>query len=193
MSARQAASGLYRVLLPIGAFALLSAAAAGCSDNDACSGRKETCLSLSLSGSDGVSKVDQVQVFVSRQAKPLSPVDALSEPRDLPFKVAILWPDGAASLHVRTFLQGKLNGLTPEITLDLRNGAHERRKLSLFPPIVGTDLPDMAGNPPPRPDMTSPRDMATPADMATPEDMTTPADMPMPPADMPADMPPTLR
>ena len=176
------APSLRRWLLP--ALCALSAAAAGCSDNDACSGRKETCLSLSLSGAEGVGKVDQVQVFVSRQAKPLSPVDALGEPRDLPFKVAILWPDGPASVHVRAFLQGTLSGLTPEITLDLRNGAHDKRKLTLFPPIVGTDLPDMAGNPP-RPDMASPRDMATPADMASPADMAPPDDMTPPPTDLP--------
>jgi hypothetical protein len=191
MSKKAQAPSRRRIFLPVAAAAVLTVAS-GCSDNDACSGRKETCLSLSLTGAEGVDKVDQVQAFVSRMPKPLSPVDALGEPRALPFKVAILWPDGAASVHLRAFLQGKLIALTPEITLDLRNGVHERRKLTLFPPIVGTELPDMAGGTPPR-DMATPRDLATPpADMATPEDMTTPVDMPQSDLPMP-DMAPTLR
>ena len=178
----------------LAALGLLSMAGAGCTDNDACKGRRETCLSISLSGAEGLDKVDQVQVYVSRQAKPLSPVDALGEPRSLPFKLAVLWPDGPATMYVRTFLQGKLNGLTAEISLDLRNGAHEKRKLTVFPPIFGIDLPDMAGPPPPRADMAMPRDMATPMDMATPVDMADdmpapPTDLPMPPVDLPP--PPT--
>lgn len=159
----------------------LGIAGLGCSsDNDACSGRSETCLSLTLSGSDGVSKADQVQVFVARKPKTGSPVEALSEPRELPFKIAVLWPDGPATLHVRTFLQGQLNGLSPEISLDLRNGAHEKRKLTLYSPLQGTGLPDMAGGTPP--DLSTPRDMASPPDLSDPPmpaDMST-ADMPAP-------------
>lgn len=184
-----------RACVLIGAALAVGTAAAGCSgDNDACSGRSETCLSLTLSGADGVAKVDQVQVYVARKAKTSSPVEALSEPRELPFKVALLWPDGPATLHVRTFLQGQLNGLTPEISLDLRNGTHDKRKLTLYPPLTGTGLPDLGMTPPP--DMTSPRDMANPADMATPPDMDppdmdppdmspdmSPADLPAPPSD----------
>lgn len=162
----------------------LSIAGLGCgSDNDACKGRTETCLSLTLSGSDGLTKADQVQVYVARKPKTGSPVEALSEPRELPFKIAVLWPDGPATLHVRTYLQGQLNGLSPEISLDLRNGAHDKRKLTLFPPISGSPLPDMSGGV--LPDMTSPRDMANPPDLADPPpDLSPPADMS--PPDMPA-------
>ena len=88
-------SRLHRACLLSGAGLALLSAALGCgSDNDACNGRSETCLSLTLSGSDGVAKADQVQVYVARKAKTQNPVEALSEPRELPFKIAVLWPDG---------------------------------------------------------------------------------------------------
>lgn len=172
--------------------------AAGCADDDACKGRGETCLSLTLSGSDGVVKVDQVQVYLSRKEKPASPLMALSDPRELPFKVAVLWPDGPGTIYLRTYLGGQLNGLTPELSMDLRNGQHERRKLTLFSPLSGTGPVDMAGGPPPR-DMSSPRDMTSPADMTDPADMANPVDMGSVPDSGPPDMPmmlpdmPTLR
>ncbi len=173
-------SRLHRACLLSGAGLALLSAALGCgSDNDACNGRSETCLSLTLSGSDGVAKADQVQVYVARKAKTQNPVEALSEPRELPFKIAVLWPDGPATLHVRTYFRGQLNGLSPEISLDLRNGAHEKRKLTVYSPISGSPLPDV-----PTLDMAVPRDMASPPDMTTPADMTAPTDMDT--SDMPA-------
>jgi hypothetical protein len=164
---------------------LLGVSAPGCSDSDACKGRSETCISLTLSGADGVTQADQLEVQVLRQPKPEMPMVPLGEPRPLPFKVAVLWPDGPGTLSVRSYLQGKLNGVTAELALDLRNGAHDQRKLTLFPPLVGMPLGDLGGTPP--------RDMAAPpADMtAPPADMTSPpADMTSPPVDMtsPADM-----
>lgn len=183
LTLRSAGRSLRRSLLLGCAGLALTAGALGCGiDNDACKGRTETCLSLSLSGSDGVTKADQVQVFVARKPTAANPVEALSEPRELPFKIAVLWPDGPATLHVRTFLDGQLNGLSPEISLDLRNGAHEKRKLTLYAPILGSPLPDMSGGV--LPDMTTPRDMANPPDLADPPDLGTPPDMASP--DMPA-------
>ena len=80
-----------------------------------------------------------------------------------------------------------------------RNGAHDKRKLTLYPPLSGTPLGDLGGTPPPRDMATHPPDMSTqPADMSTqPADMSTQPDMAAPPPDMamtsdmtdPADMP----
>jgi hypothetical protein len=144
-------------------------AAAGCADSDACKGRSETCLSLTLSGSDGVTSVDQLQLQFMRKPKPDLPMMALGTPQELPFKVAVLWPDGPATLSVRALLSGQLVGVSPEFALDLRNGQHQQRKLTLYPPLPGT-VADLGGT---RPDLSSnPKDLATtPPDLAEVPDM----------------------
>jgi hypothetical protein len=155
-----------RLALP----ALLASALAGCADQDACKGRSETCLSLTLSG-EGVMEADQLEVMVQRLPKPQSPMMPLGEARPLPFKVAVLWPDGPGTLSVRSYLAGTLNGVSSELTLDLRNGEHDMRKLTLYPPLDGRPID--FGTPPRR-------DMARPVDMTMPP----PPDMSMPPSDM---------
>ena len=166
--------------------ALLLAGGAGCADEDACKGHSETCLSLTLSG-EGVMSADQLEVMVIRQPKPQTPMMPLGEPKPLPFKVAVLWPDGPGTVSVRSYLMGTLNGVTPELALDLRNGEHDRRKLSLFPPLSGmqqdfgtAEKRDMAK---PRdlsmPDLSMP-DLSVPADMTMGPDMTAGPDMTMP-------------
>ena len=156
-----------------------AAALSGCGDSDACKGQKGTCISITLDGESGVTEADRLVVMVQRKAKPDVPAMAIDSPLALPFKVAVLWPDGAGTLSVRSYLQGTLNGVTSEIALDLRNGVHEKRKLTLYPPLPGTvGTPDMKGNPPS--DMRMP-----PRDMRGPEDdMATPDDMTMPPPDL---------
>jgi hypothetical protein len=156
---------------------------AGCAaDSDACKGRSETCLSLTLLGEDGVGQIDQLSVMVMRQPKPQAPMMPLGEPRPLPVKVAVLWPDGPGTVSVRSYLNGQLNGVSAELSLDLRNGAHDQRKLSLYPPLSGSGLGDLA---------SGPRDMAhPPADMATPPDLTAPPpDLTAPPPDLTAPLP----
>lgn len=134
--------------------------------------------------------VDRLEVMVLRQPKPQQPAVPLSMPFALPFRVAVLWPDGPGTLSVRSYLQGQLNGVTPELGLDLRNGAHDMRKLTLFPPLVNSSLGDLGYAP--RRDMAMPKDMAMqPPDLAmspdlamppapdlaaAPDDMTTPLD-----------------
>ena len=55
--------------------ALSSVLVLGCSeDSDACEGRAETCLSLTLYGSDGVSAADQLRIMLLRKEQPLSPM-----------------------------------------------------------------------------------------------------------------------
>lgn len=166
------------------AFFLMLAAgalASGCADEDACKGRSETCLSLTLSG-EGVMQADQLEVMVLRQPKPQTPMMPLGEAKPLPFKVAVLWPDGPGTVSVRSYDSGTLNGVTPELALDLRNGEHAQRKLTLFPPLEGK--PQDFGGPPPKRDMAKPMDLSTPPDMTMPPDMSTPVDMMAPPPDM---------
>lgn len=153
---------------------LLSSVLSGCSeDSDACEGRAETCLSLTLFGSDGVSAADQIRIMLLRKEQPLSPMMPLSSVQDFPFKVAVLWPDGPANLSVRSSLAGSINGVSAEISLDLRNGQHAQRKLTLYPPLPNTQPTDMAR---PR-DMTAPPDMAVPPDLTLPPDLTVPPDL----------------
>lgn len=147
----------------------------GCSDSsDACEGRTETCLSLTLYGSDGVSTTDQLKVLLWRKDQPLSPTTPLTDRQDFPFKVALLWPDGPATVSVRSLLAGQVNGVSAEIGLDLRNGQHAQRKLTLFPPLPVSTSADMA----------KPRDMTMVPDMAMPP----PPDLAMPQPDL-ADAP----
>jgi len=134
------------------------ASASGCADSDACKGHSETCLSVTLYGESGIKSVDQLQIMLSRRSKPDQPMMALSSPQDLPFKVAVLWPDGPATLSVRAMLAGQLNGVSPEFALDLRNGQHLQRRVTLYPPLPGTDPVDMA---------TIRRDLSVPPDLAT--------------------------
>lgn len=154
-----------------GALALLGGCSGG---NDACKGVNETCLSLTLMGTEGVTQADQLEVLLSRQTKGRNPMMALGSPQDLPVKVAVLWPDGGATISVRSFVAGVLTGVSAELTLDLRGGAHAKRALTLYPPIAGPTPADLAGRDlatPPPPDLATP-DLATP-DLATP-DMATP-------------------
>ncbi|MFO0655860.1 MAG: hypothetical protein U0787_12385 [Polyangia bacterium] len=149
---------------------------AGCSDSsDACEGRTETCLSLTLDGADGVASADQLKVLIWRKDQPLSPTTPLGARQDFPFKVALLWPDGPASVSVRSLLGGQVNGVSAEIALDLRNGQHAQRKLTLFPPLPVTPPLDMA----------KPRDLSMVPDMAMPlPDLAMPLpDLAMPPPD----------
>ena len=156
MGAARRRSGRARLL---GGVALSAAVSAGgCSDNDACKGHSETCLSLTLYGSDGVMRADQLQVLLMRKVQPALPMMTLDSPQDLPFKVAVLWPDGPATLSVRAWLGGQLAGVSPEFALDLRNGQHLQRKLTLYPPLPGTADVDLGA---PRPDMATP-----PADLS---------------------------
>jgi hypothetical protein len=150
----------------------------GCADNDACRGHSQTCLSLTLSGEDGVTRADQLEVLFMRMVKPDLPAMALDSPQDLPFKVAVLWPDGPATISVRAFLSGQVAGVSPELDLDLRNGQHVQRKLSLYPPLPGVNTPDMAKR--------HPADLST-----TPPDMTETPDLAMPPPDL-SQTPPDL-
>lgn len=166
----------------------VTAAASGCADSDACKGHSETCLSLTLSGESGVTQADRLEVMVLRTSKPTMPMVPLDQPKSLPVKVAVLWPDGPGTVSVRSYLSGQLNGVSAELSLDLRNGDHDQRKLSLYPPLDGTSLGDL-GSVPPRDMAQTPRDMAmpprdmaqTPPDMAqTPPDMTSPPDLTSP-------------
>jgi hypothetical protein len=169
------------------ALALLGAAAlsatGGCNDNDACKGLKETCLSITLVGAEGVSEADQVQVLVARKPAMTMQSMALGSPQPLPFKLAVLWPDGPATLSVRTLLDGKVNGVTSELVVDLRNGQHGLKKLTAFPALEGPGLPDLAVvRDLARPDMAKPpADMSMPDDLAMPEDLAMPPDLLMPP------------
>jgi hypothetical protein len=182
----------------LGSLALsMSLLGGGCGGDDACKGRGETCVSLTLLGAEGISQVDQLQVFVTRKAAPSSPMAPLGSPQDLPFKVAVLLPDGVSLLSVRSFLGGTMNGITPEISVELRSGAHDKRLLTLYPPLPGGTGRDMASGggadmrqPPvdmrqPPVDLRPPADMSTPdmsvgmPDMAMGADMTTAADMAM--------------
>lgn len=149
--------------------ALLGISPTGCADNDACKGHIETCLSLTLSGFEGVSEADQLEVMVKRMPKPQTPMVPLGEPRPLPVKIAVLWPDGPGTVSVRSYLQGQLNGVSAELALDLRNGAHSQRKLTLYPPLTGS-LPKDLGT-------STSTDMAAPLDMTKRSDMTAPMDM----------------
>lgn len=166
--------------------------ATGCADNDACKGHSETCLSLTLYGSDGVTRADQLQVLLMRKVQPVLPMMTLDSPQDLPFKVAVLWPDGPATLSVRAMLSGQLAGVSPEFALDLRNGQHLQRKVTLYPPLPGTVDVDLGA---PRPDMATPAtDMATPPpDLAEALDL---AELPdlfeVPPPDLAMPPPPDL-
>ncbi|MFO0573199.1 MAG: hypothetical protein U1A78_04305 [Polyangia bacterium] len=157
-----------------------------CSDHDACKGVKETCLSLTLVGAEGVGEADQLQVLVQR--KPASTMQdmALGAPLALPFKVAVLWPDGPATVSVRTSLSGQVNGVSSELTLDLRSGQHAMRRVTLYPPLLGPGLPDLGG---PR-DLGRPSDLRPPADLSTPADLRQPDDLSMPMPDLaePADL-----
>lgn len=155
----------------------------GCGEsNDACKGQSETCLSMTLYGSDGVSRADQLQVMFMRKPKPDMPMMPLGSPQDLPFKVAVLWPDGPATVSVRAMLSGQLAGVSPEFSLDLRNGQHVQRKVTLYAPLPGSgELPDLAAG---RPDLSSsPPDLATnPPDLAeTPDLAEPPVDLAVPP------------
>lgn len=156
----------------------------GCGGDDACKGRGETCVSLTLLGSEGISQVDQLQVFVTRKAAPSSPMTPLGSPQDLPFKVAVLLPDGVSLLSVRSFLGGTMNGITPEISLELRSGAHDKRLLTLYPPLPGGTGRDMSVGgmdmrQPPIDMRQPPVDLRPPADLRPPSDMNTP-DLNMP-------------
>ncbi len=163
----------------LGGALLLVAALSGChEDSDACEGRTETCLSLTLFGSDGVAAADQLKVMLLRKEQPLSPSTPLSSVQEFPFKVALLWPDGPANLSVRSSLNGVVNGVSAEISLDLRNGQHAQRKLTLFPPLPNTQPTDMArirdlGT---LPDLTTPPDLTLMPDLTTPPDLTDPVD-----------------
>lgn len=159
----------------------LTLGASGCADSDACKGHSETCLSLTLSGENGVAQADRLEVMVMRTSKPTLPMMALDSPKALPVKVAVLWPDGPGTVSVRSYLAGQLNGVSPELSLDLRNGDHDQRKLALFPPISGTALGDL-GTAPGRDMAMPPRDMAS-----APPDMTmSPPDLTQPPPDLTA-------
>lgn len=169
-----------RYSLLFGAAALVLALGGGCSDSsDACERRTETCLSLTLYGADGVSSADQLKVLIWRKDQPLSPLTPLGDRQDFPFKVALLWPDGPASVSVRSLLAGTVNGVSAEISLDLRNGQHAQRKLTLFPPLPAGAPVDMAR---PRdmtivPDLATPKpDLAVVPDLSEPVDLSTPTD-----------------
>lgn len=166
--------------------------ASGCADSDACKGRKETCLSVTLYGEGGVTRADQLQVMLMRKSKPDQPMMALGSPQDLPFKVAVLWPDGPATLSVRAMLEGQLTGVSPELSLDLRNGQHLQRKLTLYPPLPGTEAVDMASG---RRDLSSsPPDLVTaPPDLAEVPDLAESPDLSVtPPPDLSVTPPPDL-
>lgn len=178
----------------LGAVALSAAlSAAGCTDNDACKGHSETCLSLTLYGSDGVTRADQLQVLLMRKVQPVLPMMTLDSPQDLPFKVAVLWPDGPATLSVRAMLGGQIAGVSPEFALDLRNGQHLQRKLTLYPPLPGTADVDLGSS---RPDMATPSaDLATTSpDLAEVPDLSEVQDLPEvpPPPDLTMPPPPDL-
>lgn len=167
-----------------GAVGLLCAAGlTGCGESsDACKGQSETCLSVTLYGSDGVTRADQLQVLFMRKPKPDMPMTPLGNPQDLPFKVAVLWPDGPASVSIRAMLGGQLAGVSPEFSLDLRNGQHLQRKVTLYAPLPGNgDTPDLASS---RPDLSSPADLSTSnPDLADPPDLAEPPipDLAVPP------------
>ena len=159
----------------------------GCNDHDACKGVKETCLSITLVG-EGVTEADQLQVLVARKPATTMQMMALGSAQQLPFKIAVLWPDGPAALSVRTLLGGQVNGVTSELVVDLRNGQHGLKRLTAFPPLPGpAGLPDLAVvRDMARTDMAKPPgDMAMPEDMAVPEDMTV---VPQPDLTMPPDL-----
>jgi len=153
----------------LGGTLLLALSLAGChEDGDACEGRTETCLSLTLFGAEGVTAADQLKVLILRRDQPLSPSTPLSSVQEFPFKVALLWPEGPANVSVRSLLAGMTNGVSAELSLDLRNGQHAQRKLTLYPPLpTGT-----------------PTDMARVRDLSTLPDLTPPADLLMSPPDL---------
>ncbi len=171
-----------RYLQLLGAASLALAVGGGCAadSGDACEGRSETCLSLTLYGSDGVTAADQLKVLIWRKDQPLSPTTPLGDRQDFPFKVALLWPDGPASVSVRSMLAGTVNGVSAEISLDLRNGQHAQRKLTLFPPLPTSPSMDMARprdmtmlpdlSTPPQPDLAEQPDLTAPADLSSPTD-----------------------
>lgn len=166
--------------------------AAGCADNDACKGHSETCLSLTLYGSEGVTRADQLQVLLMRKVQPVLPMMTLDNPQDLPFKVAVLWPDGPATLSVRAMLSGQIAGVSPEFALDLRNGQHLQRKVTLYPPLPGTVDVDLGAA---RPDMATPAmDLATPPppDLAEAPDLAELPDLFEVPPDLALPPPPDL-
>lgn len=168
-----------RLFIGLGLPLFVALGLSGCKDADACKDHSETCVSLTLFGAEGVSQADQLQLYIQRKLKPDMPMMPLSEPQEFPLKVAVLWPDGPATLSVRSYLRGQLNGLTSELTLDLAGGAHAHRKLTLYPPLPEGPA-DMA-TPPPRDLSMPPRDLSTPpADLTTPpDDMATAVDMSM--------------
>jgi hypothetical protein len=129
---------------------------------------------LTLVGAEGVSRADQLAVLVQRQPVAQMPMVVLGDAQPLPFKVAVLWPDGPGTVSVRSLLGGQLSGVTAELTLDLRNGAHDQRQLTLFPPLVGSPLGDLGSRPR---DLASPPDSAAPADLATPSDLAPATDL----------------
>lgn len=144
---------------------VLGAGLGGCAGEDACRGRSETCLSLTLLGAEGVTELDQLQLVLRRLPRPLSPAMRLPSPQALPFKVAVLWPDGPGTVSVRGYREGVLRGVTPELALDLRGGAHARRVLTFYPPLTGGDAdlgaPDLRP-----PDLRLPPDQALPPDLS---------------------------
>lgn len=130
-----------------------------CSDgSDACEGRTETCLSLSLEGAEGVVGADQIKVLIWRKEQPFSPTTPLGSKQEFPFKVAVLWPDGPANLSVRSFLDGSLHGVSGELTLDLRNG-QRAPDLSSLPDL--SDQPDLSDSP----DLSIPPDLSSSPDL----------------------------
>jgi hypothetical protein len=134
---------------------------------DACAGIKETCLSLTLSGA-GVRLVDQLELMIMRSRSVRSPMMRMSSAQELPFKVAVLWEDGAATLSVRSYLQGRLNGVTPELTVELSNKAHVSRALTLYPPLPGGGDMGMGGQ-----DLRRQEDLRRPEDLRPPDDLST--------------------
>ncbi|MDW8283102.1 MAG: hypothetical protein RMK29_15400 [Myxococcales bacterium] len=156
---------------------VLGAGLVGCASEDACRGRSETCLSLTLLGAEGVTELDQLQLVLRRMPRPLSPAMRLPSPQTLPFKVAVLWPDGPGTLSVRGYREGVLRGVTPELALDLRGGAHARRVLTLYPPLAGGDA-DLGAADLHAPDLRAP-DLRLPPDQAMPPDLA--GDQAMPP------------
>lgn len=157
-------------MLQNASMSLLSA----CSDgSDACEGRTETCLSLSLEGAEGVVGADQIKVLIWRKEQPFSPTTPLGSKQEFPFKVAVLWPDGPANLSVRSFLDGSLHGVSGELTLDLRNGQRAQRKLTLFPPLASNAPQDMARSK----DFSVVRDMTLPPDLSSLPDLSDQPDL----------------
>ncbi len=104
---------------------------------DGCQGRSESCLSLTLRSEENIDHIDRLEIMIKRATAPASPMTPLDKPVALPVNVAVLWPDGPGTISVRTYLQAQMNGVSPEMALDLRNGQHELHELMLFPPLGG--------------------------------------------------------